>query len=311
MSEALFRSRALAQAQTHEDKADLVRLSPAWTRWAYWVIVGGALSAFLYVGLARVDEWAQGPALVHVEGATELTAKAPGTIARVAVEPGQVVDRGDLLATLTADNERAQLKRLQQEFDLQLARTLRDPSDQAARQSLVSLRVERDLAQTRLSDLFLRAPRAGVVDDIRVRAGQAVNPGDHILTLGGEQSSCTIWALVPGRYRPELELGALVHFNVHGYRYAQASAELSSVGAQVLGPREVTRYLGNEIAGALNIEGPTVIAKAELPGCTFTSDDDVFRFHQGMGGSGEVQLRSEALWAVLFPDLRKVFRWFE
>jgi membrane fusion protein (multidrug efflux system) len=188
---------------------------------------------------------------------------------------------------------------------------LRDPSDQAARQSLVSLRVERDLARTRLADLSLRAPRAGIVDDMRVRPGQAVNPGDHILTLGGAQSTCTVWALLPGRYRPELEHGALVHFNVHGYRYAQASSQVTAIGAQVLGPREVTRYLGNEIAGALSIEGPTVIAKAELPSCTFKSDDDEFRFHQGMGGSGEVQLRSEALWAVLFPDLRKVFRWFE
>jgi pyruvate/2-oxoglutarate dehydrogenase complex dihydrolipoamide acyltransferase (E2) component len=263
------------------------------------------------VSVARVDEWAQGPAIIRVDGATELTATTPGTVASVAVEPGQRVEAGALLVTLTADKERAQLERLEQEFNLQLARSLRDPSDQAARQSLVTLRVERDLAHARLADLSLRAPGAGVVEDISVRPGQAVAPGDQIMTLSGQGRSCEVWALLPGRYRPELQRGAEVRFNVHGYRYAQASTKLTAVGAHVLGPREVARYLGNEVAGALELSGATVIAKAELPSCTFRSDDDVFLFHQGMSGTGDVQLRSDALWAVLFPDLRKVWRWFD
>ena len=79
----------------------------------------------------------------------------------------------------------------------------------------------------------------------------------------------------------------------------------------MLGPREVGRYLGNEAVGALELQGPTVIAKAELPACDFTSDTNTFRFHQGMGGSAEVRLRSQALWAVLIPGLRKVFRWLD
>jgi hypothetical protein len=54
-----------------------------------------------------------------------------------------------------------------------------------------------------------------------------------------------------------------------------------------------------------------VIAKAELPGCTFSSDSHTFRFHQGMGGTADVRLRSQALWAVLIPGLRKVFRWLD
>jgi Barrel-sandwich domain of CusB or HlyD membrane-fusion len=308
---ALFRSRALEQAQEIAPQGDLLRLTPAWTRWAYWLIVGGAAAAVLYVSLARVDEWAQGPALIRVEGASELTATAAGTVASVAVEPGQQVGAGALLVTLTSDNERAQLERLTREFDLQLARILRDPSDHAARQSLVTLRVERDLARARLAELSLHATNAGTVEDISVRPGQALAPGDQILTISGRDRTCSVWALLPGRYRPELKHGAHVRFNVHGYRYAQASAELSTVGAHVLGPREVGRYLGNEVAGALELQGSTVIAKAELPSCDFSSDKDVFRFHQGMSGTGEVQLRSDALWAVLFPDLRKVGRWLQ
>jgi hypothetical protein len=308
---ALFRARAMEQAGDAQEREDALRLTPEWTRWAYWVIVGGATAALSYLGLARVDEWAQGPALIRVEGTIELTAKAPGTVASLAVEPGAQVEQGALLATLSSNNERAQLGRLEKEFDLQLTRTLRDPADAAARQSLITLRAERDLARARLADLSLRAPAAGVIEDIRVRPGQAVAPGDQILTLSGRDRTCSVWALLPGRYRPELQQGAQVRFNVHGYRYAQAHTQLSAVGAQVLGPHEVGRYLGNEVADALELQGPTVIAKAQLASCEFESDRELFRFHQGMGGTGAVQLRSDALWAVLFPDLRKVFRWLD
>jgi membrane fusion protein (multidrug efflux system) len=308
---ALFRTRALEQVDAGAERADFLRISPSWTRWAYWVVLGGALAAVAYVCLAHVDEWAQGPGLIQVDGVTELTAKLAGTVASIAVEPGDRVEAGAVVATLSSDNERAQLERLDHEFNLQLTRTLRDPSDQAARQSLVSLRVDRDLARTRLDDMCLRAPSAGVVEDVRVRAGQALAPGDQILTLSGRDRKCAVWALLPGRYRPELERGADVRFNVTGYRYAQAKTKLSTVGAHVLGPREVGRYLGNEVAGSLELQGSTVIAKAELASCDFSSDAEQYRFHQGMGGTSEVRLRSEALWSVLFPNLRKVFRWLE
>lgn len=308
---ALYRSRALQHAGQATERADVLRLSPTWTRWAYWLILAGAVTAVLYLALARVDEWAQGPALIRVQGTSEVTAARSGTVASISVEPGDQVEAGALLVSLTADSERAQLDRLEQEFNLQLARTLRDPGDQAARQSLLTLRVERDLARSRLSELSLRAPSAGIVEDIAVRRGQAIAPGDQLLTVSGPDRVCTIWALLPGRYRPELEQDADVRFNVHGYRYAQARASVSAVGAQVVGPREVSRYLGNEVAGALDLQGPTVIAKAELPDCMFTSDGSTYRFHQGMGGSAEVRLRSQALWAVLIPGLRKVFRWLE
>jgi hypothetical protein len=308
---ALFRTRALEQVDEGAERADFLRISPSWTRWAYWVVLGGAIAAVAYVTLAHVDEWAQGPGLIQVDGLTELTAKTAGTVASVAVEPGDQVEAGTVLATLTSDNERAQLERLDHEFNLQLTRTLRDPSDQTARQSLVSLRVERDLARARLDDMFLRAPDAGIVEDIRVRPGQALAPGDQILTLSGRDRKCAVWALLPGRYRPELAHGAEVRFNVSGYRYAQAKTLLSTVSAHVLGPREVGRYLGNEVAGSLELQGSTVIAKAELESCDFVSDAEQYRFHQGMGGTSEVRLRSEPLWAVLFPNLRKVFRWLQ
>ena len=309
MSEhALFRRQALAKVERPGAGGDVLRISPSWTRWAYWVVLGAVFTGVAYLGIARSTEWAQGQSLVHVSGVDEITAKHSGTLANIAVRTGQRVKEGQLLATLSDRDERAQLKRLEQEFNLQLARTLRDPADQAARQNLVTLRVERDLAQSRLADLRLRAPRDGLVEDIRVREGQAVSPGDHLLTLSGDGGGCAVWALVPARYRPELRPGAEFRFNVYGYRYAQVTTEIRSVSAQAIGPREVRRYLGNDIGDAVQIEGPAVIAEAVLPSCSFESDGQTFRFHRGMSGTSEIQLREQPLWALFFPELRKVFR---
>lgn len=305
---SLFRRRAVELAEAGDAQGDLLKLSPEWTRWAYWVVIFGLLLGVGYVSLAHASEWAEGQAIVHVKGATELTAKTAGTVAELLVHPGAEVEAGQLLLAFTGDEERAQLQRLEQEFKLQLARTLRDPADQAARQSLVTLRVERDLARSRLAELSLHAKSAGTVEDVRVREGQAVIPGDHLLTLSGDETSCEVWALMPARYRPELHEGSEMGFSVFGYRYAQVKAKLTSVGSQAIGPREVRRYLGNDIGDAIAVEGPAVIAKAQVDKCTFESDGDSFRFHRGMSGLTSVQLRKEPLWAVLFPELRKVFR---
>lgn len=307
-SHSLFRRRAVELAAAGDSQGDLLRLSPEWTRWAYWVVIFGIVLGVAYVTFARASEWAEGQAIVHVQGATEITSKTAGTVADVLVQPGEDVKKGTLLLALTGDEERAQLQRLEQEFKLQLSRTLRDPGDQAARQSLVTLRVERELARSRLDELSIYAAADGTIEDVRVREGQAVIPGDHLLTLSGDETSCEVWSLMPARYRPELNEGAEIGFSVFGFRYAQVKAELASVGSQAIGPREVRRYLGSDIGDAIQIEGPAVIAKAKIPSCSFESDGDSFRFHRGMSGLSSIQLRREPLWAVLFPELRKVFR---
>jgi membrane fusion protein (multidrug efflux system) len=135
-----------------------------------------------------------------------------------------------------------------------------------------------------------------------------VTSGDVLLTLTDDRATCSVWALLPGHYRPELRAGAALRFDIDGYRYAHQTAAIRSIGSQVIGPREARRYLGNDISDAVPLDGSVVLVKAELPSCSFSIQAERLRFHHGMSGRAEVRIATEPLWAVLFPNLRSFFR---
>ncbi len=130
--ESIYRRQALEQhAHSHVD-SELLRLSPEWSRWTYWallVVVGVGLA---FCALGTVNEYAAGPAVVRVEGKSEITVNVAGLVTSVEVEPGQRVAAGQVLVRLQAQEERTALERIEREFELQLARVLREPGDQAA-----------------------------------------------------------------------------------------------------------------------------------------------------------------------------------
>jgi len=61
---SLFRRRAVELAEAGDAQGDLLKLSPEWTRWAYWVVIFGLLLGVGYVSLAHASEWAEGQAIV-------------------------------------------------------------------------------------------------------------------------------------------------------------------------------------------------------------------------------------------------------
>jgi len=94
----LFREEALQTLQRGaDDEGDLLRISPAWTRWAYWVLVAAVLAALAYGVLGTVNEYAPGPAVVRVAGRVDVTATSGGTVVAIDVQPGQRVTRGQSL----------------------------------------------------------------------------------------------------------------------------------------------------------------------------------------------------------------------
>src|SRR5262245_48669443 len=61
-------------------QADLLRLSPRWTRWTYWLLVAVFVAGSTYVVFGRLNEYATGVAVIRDEGRTMLTASTGGTI---------------------------------------------------------------------------------------------------------------------------------------------------------------------------------------------------------------------------------------
>ncbi len=169
----LFRKEALDYHQgTAEAGGSVLRLSPAWLRWSYWLLVVIAIAGAIFATVGTVHEYAEGAAVVRVVGRTDLTAKAAGTVAAVEVTPGQQVAPGTVLVRFYTAQEAGELDKINKEFELQMIKTLRDPADKLARQAMTSLLSQRDLAESRLEERTVRAPHAGIASDIRIRQGQ-------------------------------------------------------------------------------------------------------------------------------------------
>jgi membrane fusion protein (multidrug efflux system) len=245
--------------------------------------------------------------VVRLGGRSDLTATADGTVSQVAVAPGERVEAGRLLVRFYGAREAAELARIDHEFELQLINRLRDPSDAGPQQALISLRAERELARSNLAEREVRAPVAGVVSDIPVRVGQHIAPGQSLLSITRGQSRPEVVAFLPGEDRPMLKRGMPLRLELQGYRYAYQHLVVDSVGDEVLGPAEARRYLGNEIADAVQFAGPVVKVEAHLISGTFESEGKVRRYHDGMLARAEVRIRSERVLVALIPALKAFF----
>jgi biotin carboxyl carrier protein len=260
------------------------------------------VAGILFSVLAQVREYASGPAR---------RTTADGTVSQIAVVAGQKVAAGDLLVRFYGAREAAELARIDREMELQLVNRLRDPSDAGAEQALTSLRAQRELARSNVSEREVRAATAGVVGDLRVRVGQRILPGQTLLSLargmGGAGNRPQVVALLPGEYRPLLKPGMPLRLELQGYRYAYQHLVVDAVGDEVVGPEEAQRYLGEDVAGGVAITGPVVRVEAHLTSGTFESEGHLRRYHDGMWGKAEVRVRSERVLVALIPALKAVF----
>jgi len=303
----IFRKEALDAMRAPPKQGGVLRISPAWTRYGFWSLVALVVAALVYSVVGSIKEYAQGPAFVRAEGNLELTATVSGTVAAVHVEPGQRVTEGALLVEFHVVQEAAELERIDREIELQLVRVMRDLNDQAARQALTSLQAQRELARAHVDERSVRAPRAGVVSDIRIRAGQLLTQGQPILSIVAPESRFSVLALVPGQYRPLLQKGSALRLELSGFPYVYTNLTVDSIGQEVIGPTEAKRFLGPEVADALPISGPVVLVKAWLPAATFISEGQTFNYYNNVPGTAEVVVRERSVLLTLVPALRAVF----
>lgn len=308
MRSRIFREEALRHHEGSRDEGDVLRIAPTWTRWTYWLLLALLLAAALYSVLGTLPEYASGPAVVRVDGHSDLTVDAPGIVASVDVQPGQRVETGQPLVSFRSQEETATLERIQREFELQLVRVLRDPSDESARQALTSLRAERELAETRQRARTIRAPHAGVVSALRIRQGQYVNAGEGVVSVVGDDQKVQLIALLPGGYRPMLAPGKPLRVELDGFKHEYQDLTIESVGDEIVGPTEVRRFLGAEISDAVNLQGPLVLVKARVPSRTFNSQGKTFNYFDGMQARADARVRTERIIVSLVPGLKGALR---
>jgi membrane fusion protein (multidrug efflux system) len=303
---SLFREQALERHRAQRRDGALLDLSPRWISRVYPAVLAGIAAGLIYGLVGRVNQYSTGPAVVRIEG-TEVTARAGGTVVTTYVEPGQEVTAGQLLVQLHDDTESAELGEALLEYERQLGTFLFDPGSEQARASLSTIAARRQKARKVLDARAIRAPRDGLVSDLRVREGSRLEAGDYIMTVVSADAMPTVIALLPGPDRPRLRPGMELQFKIPGYEKTNEKAVISEVGEEVIGPQEAGRYVGNKIADALSIKGAVVIVRARLPSRTFESRDQIFTYHDGLTAKAEVSVRRRRVLVALIPALEKVF----
>jgi len=288
-------------------QGDLLRISSRWTNWAYWFLVAVLVAGSIYVVFGRINEYATGTAVIRDEGRTIVTALTGGSITEIAVQPGQRVEAHQLLLRFNDEQERIELERLQRELNLQQISWLKNQDDPTAQQQLATVRSQIGAAEKRLNERSMRAPRAGVVRDIRIRPNQLVVSGELLLSIVGDDDALLVVAILPGHYRPLLKPGNPLRLELTGFRYAYQRLTIDCIGNEVIGPNEVRRFLGQEIADSLALQGASVIVQARLPARKFEADGRWREYHDGMSGTAEARVGSESILLALAPGLKAVF----
>ena len=303
----IFREEALAAYASGQADGDVLRFDKKWTRVVYKLLVAAAVAGFLFICLFNVDEYAAGPAVIRVDGRRMLTATVPATVESVDVKPGQWVELDEVLVRMHAIDEHNELVRASAEFDRQLVRVLRDPSDTPAKQQLAALRTQKEQAKNADESRTIRANIAGYVSDVRVRLGQHVNAGDVLLAVAPKDSAdVSLVAMVPADYRPMLQKGLKMRFELDGFRYEYADLVATDVSAEAVGPAEVQRLLGQERSDAVALTpGAKVLVTAKLPAATFSSEGQPYGYFDGLTGTAEVRVRTEPILVTLIPALRQ------
>ena len=144
----MFRRAALDHRSGGEQgkEGDVLRIETRWTTWSVRVVIAGILTAIAFCLVCDVSEYASGTAVVRVEGRRPLVTTLNGIVDAVYAQPGQHVEKDQVLLTLSAALEEAEHRRATTEFQLALASLLRDPSDHDAKVNLQSLKPKRDVA---------------------------------------------------------------------------------------------------------------------------------------------------------------------
>ncbi|SEM47575.1 membrane fusion protein, multidrug efflux system [Stigmatella aurantiaca] len=303
----LFRTEALQHYAQGGERGGLLKLSPQWTGPVFWVLLGACVFALVFSALVHVSEYAEGPAVVQLEGRMDLPSPVRGTVASVEVRSGERVAAGQVLARLGAAAELAELERYEREFELLLRQRLRSPSDEGVSQALASVRAQLELARARLEQWTVRAPEAGIVSDVRIRRGQHLAEGELVASLMREDSAAVVTAMLPGEYRPLLAVGKPLRLELRGFHHQYQELTIDEVGGELVGPQEVQRALGPTLSASLQVNGAVVLVRARVASRSFLADGERFPYFDGMLGEADARVRSQPILLMLIPGLRAVW----
>jgi len=302
---SLYRGEALEAHRTRGNEGALVQLSPSWVKRSYPLLICALLLAATFSIFITVPTYSTGSGVVYIEGVT-VSAQQGGTVDTVLVQPGQSVNAGTAVVRLSAQAEVDELTAAQTEHNGILQQMLFDATDEQVKKQLHASHNRLTLAEARVNAKTVRASQAGTISDIRVRAGQPLQPGEPIATIVQPGAEPQIYAFLPSKDRPRLRVGQVIQVELLGYTKGREQAEISYVGTEAFGANEAAKTLGQTLADAMKLPlGSYVLVKARLPSRTFKTQHSILNYHHGLLTKTEVKISEKPFLVSLLPALEK------
>src|SRR5207249_11275753 len=86
----IFRKEAM-EAQNAPKWGDVVRVSPGWLSWTYWILVALLIGAAVFVSVGTIPTYSSGIAMIRSKSRTPVTARTGGAVAAVDGEPNDKI----------------------------------------------------------------------------------------------------------------------------------------------------------------------------------------------------------------------------
>jgi multidrug resistance efflux pump len=305
---SLYRGEALEAHRTRGQEGTLVHLSPAWVKRAYPLLLITMIIAIVFAVFVKVPTYSSGTAVIVFEGSTSVTATAGGTVDKVFVKENEAVKKGDPLLRLNSPEETSQLAASETEWRDTQIQFLFDQTDPQISKALVSAATARDHALARVEARTVRAPRDGVVTNLHVKEGLAVQLGGYVMQITDENSEIEVLAFLPGRDGPRIRGKMGLQLELDGYTKARAIASINHVQPDAVSGTEAAKLGGDMLAESIAKElqaGTWISVRARLPTRTFKTEHNTYHYHHGMHAKIEVKIQSKPFLVTLLPALEK------
>ena len=305
---SLNRGEALEAHRTRGQEGTLVQLSPAWVKRAYPLLVITMLAAIGFAVFIKVPTYSTGSAVITFEGSMSVTATATGTVEKVFIKENEAVKKGDPLIRLNSPQEASQLAASETEWRDAEIQFLFDQTDPQVAKQLKTAATARDHSLATVEARTIRAPRDGVVTNLHVKEGVAVQLGGYILQITDENSDIEVLAFLPGTDGPRIRDAMPLQLELEGYTKARAIATITHVQPDVVSGTEAAKLAGDMLAESVARElqtGTWISVRARLPSRTFKAEHSTYHYHHGMHAKVEVKIRSKPFLVTLLPALEK------
>ena len=171
---------------------------------------------------------------------------------------------------------------------------------------------QRDQALARVEARTIRAPRDGVVTNLHVKEGVAVQPGSYVMQITDENSEIEVLAFLPSKDSPRIREKMEMQLALDGYTKARVKGTITHVQADAVSGTEAAKLGGDMLAESIarELQASTLTttwttARARLPARTFKAEHNTYHYHHGMHAKVEVKIQSKPFLVTLLPGLQK------